>query len=90
MVRRINSDTVLDINNLTMFREAMRFVDKDKTAIDEKMSGRQYYFCNKAISRVGLNYEDRKELVALKRSVDEVKVKKRNNMINLKTTKVIC
>ena len=90
MVKRIDDDSLLDIEHPKMFLEAMRFVDKDKTAIDEKMSGRQYYFCNKAISRVGLNYEDRKELVALKRSVDEVKVKKRNNMINLKTTKVIC
>ena len=89
MVKRIDDDSLLDIEHPKMFLEAMRFVDKNKTAIADKMGGRRFYFCNKAISRVGLNDEDRKELAALKRSVDEVKVKKHNNVINLKTAKVI-
>ena len=89
MVKRIDDDYLLNINPHAMLKKCPRFTDRNAAAIAKKLDGKGHYFCNKAISRIGLNNEDRKEIAALKRSVDEVKAKKRNNVIYLKTVKVI-
>ncbi len=87
MVKRIDDDHVIPSCSAHASHRRL-FEKKNSTAIAEKMGGRQFYYVNKCL-RVGLNNEDRKELAALKRSADEVKVKKRSNVIDLKTAKVI-
>ncbi len=89
MVKRIDDNNTLDIDSYTMLKEIALFTKKNSAAIAEKLDGRQFYFVNKCL-RVGLDDEDRRKLAALNRSVDEVKVKKRNNVIDLKTAKIIC
>jgi hypothetical protein len=88
MVKRLDTNLDQDIDNYTMLKEIALFTEKNSTAIAEKLDGKQFYYVNKCF-RVGLNDEERKELAALKRSIDEVKTKKRNNVIDSKTTKVI-
>lgn len=66
MVKRI--DYQLEELDETIASHVRRFAKRNSQAIREKIGGRVYYFCNKAIHR-GLSEKDKVELNKIKESV---------------------